>query len=75
MNAATDAGRGAEAGALAHKHHRKILIENFDGIATAVHSKVDDTLNLRLDFSPENLPVNKQLPPFEFYRDGKIVKT
>lgn len=75
LEAKTDAGRRAEAGALAHQHNKMMSIEDFDSVATAAQNEVDDTVNLKLDFSPENLPVNKQMPPFEFYRDGKIVRT
>jgi integrase len=74
LEAATDAGRKAEAGTLAHKHNKMMTIENFDDIVTSEHNPVDDTLSVKLDFSPENLPVNKQVPPFEFYRNGKLVK-
>lgn len=38
-------------------------------------SRVDDTLSSKPDFSPENLPIDKQVPSFSFYRDGKIIKT
>lgn len=74
LEAATEAGRRVEAGALAHQHNR-MMIGSFDGAADVTQSQVDDALNVKLDFSPENLPINKRKPPFEFYRDGRIVKT
>ena len=75
LEGATDAARRAEAGALAHKHNR-MMLGSFEDAAIVQHSQVDDTLSLKLDFSPENLPINtRRIPPFEFYRDGKLVKT
>ncbi len=74
LEGATEAARRVEAGALAHKHNR-LMLGSFEDAAIVQHSKVDDTLSMKLDFSPENLPINKQKPPFEFYRDGKIIKT
>lgn len=74
LGAATEAGRKAEAGALAHQHNR-MMIGSFEDAAVVEQSQVDDKLSVKLDFSPESLPINKQKPPFAFYRDGKIVKT
>lgn len=70
----TDAARKAEAGAIAH-HHNKQMTMDMDSIVGMVHNPIDETLSLRLDFSPETLPVNNKVPPLEFYRDGKLIRT
>jgi integrase len=72
LEATTDAGRKSEAGALAHRHNG-MLVADFDKIAPSI---VDNSKNLKLDFSPENMPVNMtKVPPFQFYRDGKMIET
>lgn len=70
----TDASRRAEAGALAHEHNVKML-GDFEKIAVVVPNEADDTLSLKLDFSPEIIPVNTRVPPFKFHRGGKQVET
>jgi integrase len=74
LEAATAAGRKAEAGALAHEHNM-MMVTDLEAVATAITNSVDGTVNLKLDFSPDKLPVNVRIPPFEFYRDGKLIET
>ena len=74
LNAATEAGRRVEAGALAHQHNQ-LMLGDFDKFAVVEQSTVDDTLSMKLDVSPENFPIGSNPPPFEFYRDGKLIKT
>ena len=74
LKAATDAARRVEAGALAHKHN-SFMVADYEKNASVTHNAVDNTLDMKLDFSPENLTVDTKIPPFEFYRGGKIVKT
>lgn len=52
-----------------------MMLGDFERVAQVSQGGVDGRLNIKLDFSPEVLPVNKQVPAFEFYRDGKRIKT
>lgn len=74
LEAATAAGRRAEAGALAHKHNM-MMVTNLEAVASATSNSADGTVNVKIDFSPDKLPINVKVPPFEFYRDGKLTKT
>lgn len=73
LSGTSDAARRAESLTIAHKHNG-MLVPDMDTVAT-IEFNPDHTQNLRLDFSPENQPVDVRIPPFEFYRAGRLIKT
>lgn len=70
----TEAERRAEALAWADKHNKAMALD-IESVAQAMPNPIDGTLSFRVDLSPEMLPANRRVPPFEFYRDGKVVRT
>jgi len=70
----TDVERRVEAGALAHQHNR-MMLGSFEDMAQLEECKIDDTWNLKLDWSPENSLIGVNAPLFEVYRDGKLTRT
>jgi integrase len=74
LEANTEAARLAEAMALAHIHNRQMALDMSSVVVTSVNP-LDGTQNIRMDFSPDLLPLNRRVPEFEFYRDGKLIKT
>ncbi|MGJ8626289.1 MAG: tyrosine-type recombinase/integrase [Sulfitobacter sp.] len=70
----TEATWEAEAMALAHIHNRQMALD-MSAIVTTSVNPLDGTQNIRVDFSPDFLPLDRRVPEFEFYRDGRLIKT